>query len=183
MIDLRREQPEDAAAIRETLRAAFGRAAEADLVDALRDAGAEVFSLVAVEVPDTTPDEAPDGGAGRVVGYVLLTRVTVTADDGGQGSLLGLAPVAVAPRWQGQGIGMMLVEAALEQMRGGADTAVCVLGDPLFYSRFGFEPARLWGLRYEQPGHEEGFMAVELSAGGLAGIHGVVRFRPEFAGV
>ena len=183
MIDLRREQPEDAAAIRETLRSAFSRAAEADLVDALRDAGAEVLSLVAVEAPDSGPDEPPGEGAGRVVGYVLLTRVTVTAEGGDQESVLGLAPVAVAPGWQGQGIGTMLVEAALEQMRGGADPAVVVLGDPLFYGRFGFEPARLWGLQYEQPGHEEGFMAVELSAGGLAGIRGVVRFRPEFAGV
>jgi putative acetyltransferase len=48
VIDLRREQPEDATAIREVERLAFGRDAEADLVDALREAGAWVLSLVAV---------------------------------------------------------------------------------------------------------------------------------------
>ncbi len=49
MIALRLEQPEDAAAIREVHRLAFGGAAEADLVDALREAGAAVLSMVAVE--------------------------------------------------------------------------------------------------------------------------------------
>jgi putative acetyltransferase len=175
MIDLRREQPEDAAAIREVLRSAFGRAAEADLADALREAGAGVLSLVACE--------GPGDGAGPVVGHVLFTPVTVTAGGGEQHSLLGLAPVAVTPAQQGRGAGTMLVEAGLEQLRGEAFPAVVVLGDPGFYGRFGFLPADMWGLSYETPVPAEHFMAVELSAGSLTGISGVVRFRPEFAGV
>lgn len=175
MIDLRREQPEDAAAVREVLRVAFGRDAEADLVDALREAGAAVLSLVACG--------EPGGGATDPVGHVLFTPVTVTPSTGERQSLLGLGPVAVAPALQGRGIGTMLVEAGLEQMRGGAFPAVVVLGDPTFYRRFGVLPASVWDISCEARVPEEDLMAVELSPGSLAGIQGVVRFRPEFAGV
>ena len=116
MIDLRREQPQDAAAIREVERLAFGHDAEADLVDALRDAGAWALSLVAVEIPQMDEaaaapdlDWAPGGGEGRVEGHVLFTRVTVATPGGDEMSLLGLGPVAVAPWRRGEGIGTMLI--------------------------------------------------------------------------
>lgn len=190
MIDLRREQPQDAAAIREVERLAFGHDAEADLVDALRDAGAWALSLVAVEIPQMDEaaaapdlDWAPGGGEGRVEGHVLFTRVTVATPGGDEMSLLGLGPVAVAPWRRGEGIGTMLIEAGLELMRGGAYPAVVVVGSPKYYARFGFLPASQWGLHYVGDASEDDLMAVELSPGSLAGIRGLVRFRPEFAGI
>jgi putative acetyltransferase len=45
---VRRERPDDFPAVRRDNEAAFGRAAEADLVDALRDRGTAPLSLVAV---------------------------------------------------------------------------------------------------------------------------------------
>ena len=186
MIHLRPERPEDAAAIREVNRLAFEGDAEAGIVDAIRAAGAAVLSMVAVERPEgegAEPDETASGGAGRVVAHILYTWVTVTAEDGGEISLLGLAPVAVLPSRQNQGVGTMLVEASLEHLRGEGHSGVVVVGHPDYYTRFGFLPGSRWGLRWEVEAPDGVFMAAELSPGSLAGVHGVARFRPEFGGV
>lgn len=172
-IELRPEEPEDAAAIRDLHRLAFGGNTEADIVDTVRQAGAMVLSMVAVDA----------GGAGPVVAHVLYTRVMVTVEDGEDVSLLGLAPVAVLPSHQGRGIGTLLVEASLEQVRAEGHPAVVVVGDPGYYQRFGFLPGSRWGLRWEVDAPDEAFMAAELSPGALADIRGTVRFRPEFTEV
>jgi putative acetyltransferase len=169
MIALRLEEPEDAAAIRAVHRSAFGGAAEADLVDALRAAGAAVLSLVAVD--------------GEVVGHVLYTWAVVDTEQGEQVPLLGLAPVAVRPDRRGEGIGTRLIEASLEWLREEGYAAVVLVGSPGYYPRFGFLPASRWGLEWERDVPDGVFQAVELSAGGLAGVRGIVRYRPEFVGV
>ncbi|MDO8963626.1 MAG: N-acetyltransferase [Coriobacteriia bacterium] len=92
------------------------------IVDALRDAGALDVSLVAV-VED------------RAVGHVAFSRAGV-GDSGAGWYLLG--PVAVMPAMQGRGIGSALVESGLAALRA-RDAVGCVLvGDPGYYSRFGF---------------------------------------------
>lgn len=182
---VRPERPEDAAAIRELERQAFGREEEAGLVDALRDAGAFVLSAVAVL-----------GATDEIVAHALFTRVTVTPADGTMTdrtapggaeahvvSLLGLGPVAVLPALQGRGIGTRLVEACLERLRVEGHPAVVVVGHPGYYPRFGFLPAGRWGLRWETDIPEEAVMAMELTPGALRDVGGVVRFRPEFEGV
>ncbi len=113
---------------------------------------------------------------------MLFTNVTVTTADGDEMGLLSLAPVGVLPSRQNEGIGTMLIEAGLEQLRAEGHPAVVVLGHPSYYPRFGFVPASSFGLRWEMDAPDEAFMALELSAGALAGVRGVVRFRPEFDG-
>jgi putative acetyltransferase len=179
-VGLRPEAPEDAPAVREVHRLAFGRPAEADIVDAIRAADAAVLSMVAV-----VGEESEDAGdrlaePGFVAGHVLYTRVTVCCEDGEEVSLVGLAPVAVLPAYQGRGIGTMLIEASLEELRAVDYPAVVVVGHPGYYPRFGFLPGSRWGLRWENDVPDDTFMAVELSPGALAGIRGVVRFRSEF---
>ncbi len=58
-----------------------------------------------------------------------------------------------------------------------------LVGHPGYYPRFGFLPASRWGLAWEVDVPDDVFQAMELSPGGLVGVHGVVRYRPEFAGV
>lgn len=184
-IGLRAEEPEDAAAIREIHRLAFGRDAEAAIVDAVRAAGAAVLSMVAVD-GGGAGERAVAGGdaaAGPLVAHVLFTRVTVAVESGEDVSLVGLAPVAVLPSQQGRGVGTRLIEAGLEHLRAGSHPAVVVVGDPGYYLRFGFLPGSRWALRWEVDAPDEVFMVAELSPGALAGIRGVARFRPEFAGV
>jgi putative acetyltransferase len=163
---IRPERPGDADAIRHVNERAFGQAAEARLVDALREAGVLTLSLVAES-------------AGMVVGHLAFSPVTI-AGPAGTREAVGLAPMAVLPERQGQGIGALLVRAGLEALRAAGHGAVVVLGHPHYYPRFGFAPASRWGLRWERDCPDEAFMALELRAGALEGAGGVVRFRPEF---
>jgi putative acetyltransferase len=199
-IRIRPEQPEDATAIRRIHYLAFNGEAEADAVDAIRATGVAVLSLVAEEaagaliagalgeataaqeVAAPSGLDAPRVAGCRLVGHVLFTPATVTPEHGEAVGLLGLAPVAVLPSCQGQGIGTMLVEIGLERLRAEGYPAVVVLGHPAYYPRFGFVPASHFGLRWEMDAPDEAFMALELSAGALAGVQGVVRFRSEFSG-
>lgn len=166
-VRIRAEGPDDAAAVRRVNELAFDGYAEADIIDALRAAGAVVLSLVALD---------DDGG---VIAHALVTPVTVKTDAGEVG-LVGLGPVAVLPSAQQRGIGMQLIEVCLERLRELGHAAVVVVGEPDYYARFGFIPAGRWGLRWEVDAPEDVFMVLELTPGRLAGISGTVRYRPEF---
>ncbi|EOD54466.1 GNAT family N-acetyltransferase [Aeromonas molluscorum] len=161
---LRTERPGDMLPVYELVSAAFGRTDEAELVNRLRECGAAVVTQVEEEDYE-------------FMGHLLLSPVTI---NGLEGPWLGLAPVAVHPDWQGQGIGSELIREGLDTALEMDWKAVVVLGDPSYYSRFGFRPASEFGLCccYEVP--SEHFMAMELQAGGLAGLHGEVLYHPLF---
>lgn len=74
---------------------------------------------------------------GSVVGHAIFTRCGI-AERTDQVALLG--PLAVATIWQRQGIGGKIVQAGLQRLKKAGMSKVCVLGDPDYYGRFGFEP-------------------------------------------
>lgn len=157
----------DLAAVAAVNRGAFGRANEAQLVAALHTADRIAFELVAER------DE-------RVVAHILFSPVSV--EHGDDGRALGLAPLAVMPDYQRQGIGTALAQAALDTLAKGPYRAVVVLGDPAWYRRFGFGTASLAGL-HDTWATGDDFMALALRPGGLAGYRGRVRYAPEFDGL
>jgi len=165
---VRTEGADDADQVRFVNARAFGRPDEAALIDALRGTPGAISLVAAI--------------GERIVGHILFTPVAI---DGPSGPIpaAGLAPMAVLPGHQRQGIGSALVGAGLDACRRHGYQAVVVLGHPAFYPRFGFTPAAARGLTCEWPVPPEAFMALELDAGALAGARGVVRYRPEFAAV
>jgi putative acetyltransferase len=94
--------------------------------------------------------------------------------------VLGLAPVAVHPQWQRQGVGSSLVQRGLDECRRRAMAAVFVLGAPTFYTRFGFIPAHTRGLRcvYEAP--IDAFQMLSLNNTFAVPSTGLIHYRPEF---
>jgi putative acetyltransferase len=168
---LRVEQPRDVMGIRRVNELAFARPEEADVVDRLRQTSIPFVSLV-----------AEDGGA--IVGHVLFTPAVV--DDGerhvGQRVAgMGLAPLAVTPERQRQGIGTLLVQRGLELLRADGCPFVVVLGHPNYYPRFGFDRASTHGLTCQWPGvPDEAFMVLVFDPGALRGASGVARYRDEF---
>ena len=92
----------------------------------------------------------------------------------------GQAPQCQSAAFQRLGIGSALVSAGLERCRTERHTRVLVVGDPVYYSRFGFVPASRFGLKCPFPAAEEGFMAIELDPGAFAQVSGVVRYGHEF---
>ena len=83
------------------------------------------------------------------------------------------------PPYQGQGIGSRLIREGLQRCRDARYDAVVVLGDPAYYSRFGFARARDYGLDNDYHVDEE-FMVMELTANALHGVRGRVKYQPEF---
>jgi len=165
VIEIRSERPEDAAAIRQVHEAAFGRSNEARLVEMLRRANKVILALVAVN-------------DGQLVGHILFSPVTI-ADAPQDFVAAGLAPVGVLPEFQKMGIGSRLIrEGLLDCRRDGCD-AVVVLGDPRYYSRFGFLRASDHQLDNEYHAHEE-FMVMELKEAALQEVRGMVKYPPEF---
>ena len=160
---VRPENPGDIAAIGEVLVASFPSDVEARLVELLRDAGHLALSLVA-EVD------------GKVVGHVEFSPVS--AGLGAPG--VGLAPVAVVLGRRRQGIAGELTTRGLETCASlGCGWAV-VLGDPDYYSRFGFHAAKGLGL-VDEYGGGPAFQVVELVVGALPVGAGLVCYGPEFA--
>ncbi|MCW5801510.1 MAG: N-acetyltransferase [Deltaproteobacteria bacterium] len=163
MVTIREESEADVEAIRRVNVAAFAGEVEARLVEALRANGALVLSLVA-EVD------------GRIAGHVAFSPVTVGAATG-----VGLAPMAVVPELQRTGLGGRMIDEALRRLAHTHRFCV-VLGHPAYYPRFGFVPASTAGLHWEH-GHDEAFFVKPLVAGGLDGVRGIVRYRPELDAV
>jgi len=145
---------------------AFGRSDEADLIDKLRANGKFELSLVA-------------GLDGQVVGHILFTEVAIE-DAEPWPRALGLAPLAVLSEFQRKGVGSALMRRSLERCRDLGHDAIVVLGHPEYYPKFGFLPANRYRLRCEYEVPEDVFMALELRAGALQGIRGLVRYQPEF---
>jgi putative acetyltransferase len=167
-VHVREEQPADVEAIYAVNAEAFEGEGEARLVDALRAGGGLSLSLVA-EV---------DGG---IVGHIAFSPVTVTRADGTTVSGVGLAPMAVVPGRQRAGIGGRLIEEGLRRLR--QHRFCVVLGHPAYYPRHGFVLASAHGLAWDRPAPDEAFLVQELVPGGLDGVRGVVRYRPEFDAV
>ena len=127
MTTVRPERPGDTAAIRRIADAAFSPMSFSDgsegaIIDALRDDGDLTLSLVADD-------------AGEVVGHVAFSPVRIGADHGGW---FGLGPVAVRPDRQRQGIGSQLIHAGLATLKHQGAAGVVLIGDPAYYTRFGF---------------------------------------------
>jgi putative acetyltransferase len=94
-MDVRAEKPEDINAIHQVNSKAFGRENEAVLVDQLRGT-ASTFSFVAVQ-------------SNQIIGHIFFSPVTVSGNDSSSLLVLGLAPIAVLPNYQRQGIGSLLI--------------------------------------------------------------------------
>jgi putative acetyltransferase len=167
MISIRPEEPRDIDQVRALTLAAFEGGPEARLVDTLRASCPDHLSLVADEER-------------RVVGHILFTPVVV---EGLECSVegMGLAPMAVLPTRQREGIGSALVRRGLEILLERSTPFVVVLGHPEYYPRFGFELASRYGLRSQWEGvPDEAFMVKVCDLGVLPEGGGVAKYRDEF---
>lgn len=143
---------------------AFGRDDEAALVDALREGGYVRLSLVAEQ-------------QGRLVGHLLCSELPIET-RAGVVPALALAPMAVLPEFQRQGIGSQLVRAGLDACRAAGHAIVVVLGHEHFYPRFGFSAQLAEPLA--SPFSGEVWMAAELVPEALQGVVGKVHYPPPF---
>lgn len=162
---IRPEEEKDIPAVYSVNAAAFGTSVEADLVDALRRRARPLISLVAEH-------------SNAILGHIMFSPVSLTGHP--DLKLMGLAPMAVAPAHQRQGIGSALVRAGLERCKQSGFGAVVVLGHPEYYPRFGFLPSARFGIGCEYKVPEDVFMVLELQSGYLSGVSGTIHYHPAF---
>jgi putative acetyltransferase len=174
VITIRAERPGDISAIRVVNERAFERREEGDIVDRLRESCPEFISLVA------EPRNCAGTLDGEVVGAILFTPAVIEGPAQRIDGML-LAPLAVLPERQRQGIGSALVRRGLELLRERGCPFVVLVGHPQYYPRFGFERALALGLICPWDGvPDEAWMACILDAAAMSGVSGVVRVRDEW---
>ncbi len=127
-LTIRPEQRGDESAIAELTQAAFATMAYSShtehlIVGALRHAGALTLSLVAQ-------------AEGQLLGHVAVSPVSLSC---GVSGWFGLGPISVLPGHQGQGIGSQLMAAVVAGLKDIGAKGCVLLGEPAYYSRFGFQ--------------------------------------------
>lgn len=161
-ITIRPETQQDHQAVESILLSAFPTGAESKVVNAIRENGNAVISLVAIF------DE-------KVIGHILFSPVTTHPPTPEKG--LGLAPVAVDPVHQSQGVGSKLIRAGLQNCIDLQYDYAVVLGSPNYYMRFGFQKANSFGLQNEY-GVDAEFMVIKFKSFPGSGL---VKFSDEFS--
>jgi len=119
---------------------------------------------------------------GQVVGYILFSRVLLETQDG-ELPILALAPLAVIPKHQNQGVGTALVKQGLKVCLQYGEKVVVVLGHADFYPRFGFTQACSKGVQAPFPVPDNIYMLIELTPDVLKDISGTVIYPPIFDSV
>lgn len=160
---IRAERSDDAAAVDRVVAEAFGGRPEADLVIALRtfDSSQPSWSFVAVT-----------GEPERIVGHVMISRAHLVDGDH-RWPVATLAPLAVAPDAQRQGVGKALVRHALAVVDSAGEPLVALEGDPGYYGRLGFVAAHRLGIEMDLP---------DWAPAEAAQVMTLAAHRPEMAG-
>lgn len=157
----------DAEAVHWLHEHAFDGLDEADLVQAIHDDGAAVLSQVAER-------------DGTIIGHILYSPLDILPAPVEPKRLAALAPVAVLPDVQRQGVGEALIQQSLEALRADGWDGVIVLGHPAYYPKFGFVAASTFGIAFPTPVPEEAFMALPLREGGMDGCAGELIYHKAF---
>lgn len=127
-VTIRPESPSDIERIYAITIEAFKEEIHSDhteqyIVNALRRSGALTISTVA-ELD------------GTVVGHVAVSPVVISSGDK---NWFGVGPISVQPDYQGMGIGSDLMQAVIKQLKAQGAAGCVLLGEPSFYTRFGFK--------------------------------------------
>ena len=168
MLEIRQENKNDYDEVYNVVKKAFETAEhsdgnEHDLVDALRKSNSFIPELSLVAIED-----------GKIVGHILFTKIKI-----GKNEELALAPLAVLPEYQKQGIGSKLIEEGHKVAKNLGYHYSIVLGSENYYPKFGYIPASNYGIKAPFDVEDKNFMAIKLNDPKLK-IEGIVEYAKEF---
>ncbi|MBV6625995.1 MAG: N-acetyltransferase [Rivularia sp. (in: Bacteria)] len=149
-MNIRSETPTDYLAIAQIYKLAFGREEEGHLIEKIRSSQYYIPELTLIAEVNSS-----------VIAHVMFSYINLVGKETFQ--VLGLAPVAVHPDFQNQGIGSALINAALDKANQLGESLIIVLGNPHFYSRFGFKPSVDFEIESPFPVPEDAFMVKPLT--------------------
>ena len=168
MVEIRQKSQKDYEEVYRVVKTAFETAEhsdgnEQDLVVALRNSDSFIPELSLVAVKDD-----------KIVGYILFTKIKIENHEE-----IALAPLAVLPEYQKQGIGSMLIEQGHKIAKKLGYHYSIVLGSENYYPKFGYIPAIQYGIQAPFNVADENFMAIKLNEVDTE-IKGVVQYAKEF---
>lgn len=167
MITIREENNNDLIIIKEINDKAFGQPHEGNVVDKIRESDSQILSLVA-EIDNTT------------VGHIFYSEAEIEHNNE-KIIGMGLAPMAVLPKYQKQGIGKRLISESLEILKKMPIPFIIVLGHEDYYPKFGFEVASKYGIKCQWDGvPDKAFMIMILDKANMFNVHGVAKYRDEW---
>jgi predicted N-acetyltransferase YhbS len=108
----------------------------------------------------------------KVVGNIIYSKAKVINSINREFVVLCMGPIAVWPPYQGQGIGSLLINYSIKNVRQLGYKAIILFGNPNFYRRFGFINAKKYGIQTSSGENFDEFMALELWDGSLNDISG-----------
>lgn len=158
---VREETPMDYPEIHRLVKTAFATAKvtngdEQNFVERLR-AGADYVPELALV--------AEEGGI--LVGHIMLTGIPFRTDNGGKVRALSLGPVSVLAEYRNRRIGTNLIKEALRRAVEMEFDAVFLVGDPAYYSRFGFVETSKFRIRHNGAIPDRYVQVLEIRRGAL----------------
>lgn len=133
-IIIRQEKNEDYKSIYEINYQAFKQKNESELIERIR--GSKNF------VPELSLIAEKNG---KIVGHILLSKIKINGEK--EYESLILAPLAVLPEFQKQGIGEKLFTEGLRKAKELGFSSVIVVGHKDYYPKYGFEKASKWNIK------------------------------------
>lgn len=109
---------------------------------------------------------------GGIAGSSVCAKSIIRTDNGRECAVVTLGPISVLPECQRRGIGRRMLEYARARAREMGFRAILLYGDPDYYSRHGFMPAELWGIRTADDMYAAALQVCELQEGALSGMEG-----------
>lgn len=117
---------------------------------------------------------------GRLIGQVVYAHAAIEMAEGTRLPILTFGPLSIAPEYQKQGYGRLLLDASLEKAAALGAGAVAITGDIGFYGRSGFVTGKSVGVSYADDPEADYFLVKELRPGFLAGVQGTYRDLEEY---
>lgn len=165
---IRRQTPKDSNSVYSLIKTAFETAqvkdgTEQDYFNRLINGPAFIPELALV---------AEDKG--EILGQVLITKTNVNQPCGAKFEALMLGPVSVLLEHRSKAIGAHLIKEALKTAKELGYKAVFLVGNPAYYSRFGFKQTSLYGISHDPFIPEQFVQVLELQPGSLSSVSGTI---------
>jgi predicted N-acetyltransferase YhbS len=157
--------------------------ADADVIERLheRTFGPGRYARTAFRIREGA-GHLPDLSFTARIGTLLVGSVRLTPIRIGDAPALLLGPLTVEPPFRRRGIGLALMQRALEEARQKGHRLVVLVGDEPYYARAGFKRIPKGQARMPGPVDPARLLVAELTDGAFAGVSGPIRAEWEAAG-
>lgn len=109
---------------------------------------------------------------GQIIGHIVYNRVKIKDTQGVGKEVISFGPVSVLPGFQKQGIGRALINYTIGIAKDMGYPAICIYGDPRYYSRFGFRCGERYDIKTADDKFAVALLVLELKQGALNNMSG-----------